>query len=143
MEKLRPRRKPMSEINVVPYIDVMLVLLIVFMVTAPLLTKGITVELPQVDAPPIQNNQEPVIIAVDKKGQYFLNLGKSPDKPVLLDELQDQVLKILRNKPNIPVLIEGDNEVPYGKVVFLMASLQAAGSTNVGLITDSIPDSKR
>lgn len=133
----------MSEINVVPYIDVMLVLLIVFMVTAPLLTKGIKVELPKVDAPAIDNNEEPVIIAVDKKGQYFLNLGKSPEKPIVLEKLQDSVLKILRNKPNIPILIEGDEEVPYGKVVFLMASLQAAGTTNVGLITDSIPDTKR
>ena len=115
----------MSEINVVPYIDVMLVLLIVFMVTAPLLTKGIKVELPKVDAPAIDNNEEPVIIAVDKKGQYFLNLGKSPEKPIVLEKLQDSVLKILRNKPNIPILIEGDEEVPYGKVVFLMASLQA------------------
>ncbi|MBL4867875.1 MAG: protein TolR [Pseudomonadales bacterium] len=143
MEKLRPRRKPMSEINVVPYIDVMLVLLIVFMVTAPLLTQGVKVELPKADAQPIDNNQEPVIIAVDKNGQYFLNLGKSPDSPIVLDDLQDKVLKILRNKPNIPILIEGDDQVPYGKVVFLMASLQAAGTTNVGLITESIPVPKR
>ncbi|MBL4794130.1 MAG: protein TolR [Pseudomonadales bacterium] len=143
MENIRPRRKPMSEINVVPYIDVMLVLLIVFMVTAPLMSQGMRVELPQVDAPSIDNNQEPVIIAVDKAGQYYLNVGGDPEKPILLDDLQEKVLKILRQKPNIPVLIEGDHEVPYGKIVFLMASLQASGTTNVGLVTEPMPKSKR
>ena len=134
----KQKRKPVSEINVVPYIDVMLVLLIIFMITAPMLMQGVEVELPDAPSDPIENQQdEPLIVSVDSKGSYFLNLGGTPDKPEPLEVIKDKVSKILQQKPKTPVLVWGDENVPYGTVVVLMTRLQEAGAKNVGLVTEN------
>ncbi|MCZ6804080.1 MAG: protein TolR [Proteobacteria bacterium] len=133
----RIRKKPMSEINVVPYIDVMLVLLIIFMITAPLLSQGVKVDLPQGDAAPLPpNEKEPVIINVDKSGNIFINYGENQDKPVSADVLVNRVSALLKYQPGIPVLIGGDTNVPYGRVVQVMTLLQQAGVPSVGMMTD-------
>ena len=134
------RRKPMSEINVVPYIDVMLVLLIIFMVTAPLLTQGVKVELPKAPSEPVgEQDDEPLIVSVKPDGSYYLNLGDDTEKSQSLEVVGDKVGKILRRKPDTAVLVWGDTNVPYGKVVELMATLQTAGAPSVGLVTET-PD---
>ena len=127
----------MAEINVVPYIDVMLVLLVVFMVTAPLLMQGVKVELPQAPSAPInQQDQEPLIVSVKPDGTYYINLGKDQQAPRPLKEITDTVAKILRQKPSTPVLVWGDTKVEYGLVVQLMSALQGAGAPSVGLVTE-------
>lgn len=127
----------MSEINVVPYIDVMLVLLIIFMVTAPLLMQGVEVELPKAASEPIDSEQdEPLIVSIKADGSYYLNLGDE-DKPVALARVKEQVGKILRQKPKTPVLVWGDRRVAYGEVVTLMGALQEAGAPDVGLVTEN------
>ncbi|GAB3371124.1 protein TolR [Spongiibacter taiwanensis] len=135
----RNKRKPMSDINVVPYIDVMLVLLIVFMVTAPLLVQGVQVDLPKASTEPVpENDDEPIVVSVDKAGQYYVTLG-DPDKqgePVELASIGERMEKILRNKPKTPVMVKGDNAVNYGSVVAAMAVLQGAGAESIGLITE-------
>lgn len=135
----KTRRKPMSEINVVPYIDVMLVLLVIFMVTAPMLTQGVRVDLPQVTSDPIQSQKavESIIVSVDANGAYFLEVGDRGSDPMALEELRSQVAKILSERTDGEVLVRGDQHVEYGTVVRLMAALQAVGATNVGLITES------
>jgi biopolymer transport protein TolR len=134
----RDRRKPMAEINVVPYIDVMLVLLIIFMITAPMLMQGVEVELPDAAAEPIENQEdEPLIVSVKADGSYYLNLGGSPEKPEKLDVIKEKVGKILKAKPKTPVLVWGDEKVSYGIVVVLMSELQEAGAKNVGLVTEN------
>jgi biopolymer transport protein TolR len=131
------KRKPMAEINVVPYIDVMLVLLVVFMVTAPLLMQGVKVDLPQAPSTPIDNkDEEPLIVSVKTDGTYYLNLGQDQQGAKPLKEITDTVAKVLRQKPTTPVLVWGDTAVPYGTVVSLMTELQAAGAPSVGLVTD-------
>jgi len=131
------KRKPMAEINVVPYIDVMLVLLVVFMVTAPLLMQGVKVELPQAPSSPMENkDEEPLIVSVKTDGTYYLNLGQDQQRAKPLKEITDTVSKVLRQKPATPVLVWGDTAVPYGVVVTLMAELQSAGAPSVGLVTD-------
>ncbi|WP_163832982.1 protein TolR [Spartinivicinus ruber] len=134
----RIRRKPMSEINVVPYIDVMLVLLIVFMVAAPMLTQGVNVDLPKTDAKPldVKEDEEAIVVSVKPDGTYYINIGKDQEQAVSLEKIQKQVAKIMKVKPNRLVLIKGDQQVDYGTVVQAMAALQAAGVPNVGLITD-------
>jgi len=142
--KLMPKRKPVSEINVVPYLDVMLVLLVVFMITAPMLVQGVKVELPDADAKPIELPQkdEMIIVSIDDKGVFYLNVGGDPKRPKSKEQVTDIVSKIVKEKPKTTVLIEGDSRVPYGVVVTIMASLQQAGVPNVGLITES-PVSER
>ena len=138
MSRRHKRRKPMAEINVVPYIDVMLVLLIIFMVTAPMLMQGVKVELPKAAAVPVgKQTDEPLIVSVKADGSYYLNLGKDEEKSQSLAVVQDKVSKIIRRKPETTVLVWGDNSVPYGKVVELMAALQAAGAPAVGLVTEN------
>lgn len=133
----RIKKRPMSEINVVPYIDVMLVLLIIFMVTAPLLSQGIKVDLPQTPSEPLPpNEKEPVIVNVDKNGNFFINYGDDQDKPVTADTLVNRVSALLKYQPDIPVLIGGDANVPYGEVVQVMSLLQRAGVPSVGMMTD-------
>ena len=134
---MRKKRKPMSEINVVPYIDVMLVLLIIFMVTAPMLMQGVKVELPQASADPVENqDSEPVIVSVDAAGQLFLNLGQ--EKQVLsLATIKDRVAAVMRRSPEKPVMVWGDQAVPYGEVVTVMVALQEAGAPSVGLVTET------
>lgn len=138
MHKRQKRRKPMSDINVVPYIDVMLVLLIVFMVTAPMLMQGVKVELPKAAALPVgKQDDEPLIVSIKADGSYYLNLGSDQETSQSLNVVQDKVGKILRRKPNTTVLVWGDQTVPYGSVVALMTSLQAAGAPSVGLVTEN------
>lgn len=132
----RSKRRPMSEINVVPYIDVMLVLLVIFMITAPLLTQGVSVDLPQASAEPLSKDaDEPLIVSVDVNGNYYLNVGDEPDKAIDADKMITMVAAVLRHKPGTPVMIKGDRNVLYEKVVTAMTFLQSAGVPSVGLIT--------
>ena len=127
----------MSEINVVPYIDVMLVLLVIFMITAPLLTQGVKVDLPEVPSKPLeQKDKEPVIINVDAAGNFFINYGENQDKPIAAADLVNRINALLKYQPGTPVFVGGDRAVPYGKVVELMVHLQGAGVPSVGLITE-------
>ena len=127
------RRRLMSEINVVPYIDVTLVLLVIFMITAPLLTQGVQVDLPQTSAKPIDvQDRETLIVTVDRDGRYYLD-----DRRIGADELKRKVAAILRARPKTPVMIRGDRNVNYGQVVKAMALLQSAGAPSVGLITEA------
>lgn len=134
----RIRKRPMSEINVVPYIDVMLVLLVIFMITAPLLSQGVKVDLPKVPSKLLQTeqNKEPVIINVDATGNFFINYGEDQDKPITAEDLANRVNALLKYQPGIPVLLGGDASVPYGRVVGLMSLLQSAGVPSVGIITE-------
>ena len=128
----------MSEINVVPYIDVMLVLLIIFMVTAPMLMQGVKVELPQADADPVDNqDSEPLIVSINSSGHLFLNLGGNEDQVLSLPTIKQRVSAVMRRSPEKPVLVWGDRAVPYGEVVTLMAALQEAGAPSVGLVTET------
>jgi len=127
----------MAEINVVPYIDVMLVLLVVFMITAPLLMQGVKVDLPQAPSVPLDQKQdEPLIVSIKKDGSYYLNLGKDEKVAKPLAEITNTVGKVLRQKPATPVLVWGDHSVDYGIVVGLMTELQKAGAPSVGLVTE-------
>lgn len=137
MSGKRVKKKPMAEINVVPYIDVMLVLLVVFMVTAPLLMQGVKVDLPKAPSAPMdQKDEEPLIVSVKKDGTYYLNLGADQKEAKPLKDITDTVAKILRQKPNTPVLVWGDHKAEYGLVVSLMSDLQSAGAPSVGLVTE-------
>ena len=135
--KPRVRKKPMSAINVVPYIDVMLVLLIIFMITAPLLSQGVKVDLPQAPSEPMPaEDREPVVISVDSAGNFFINYGENQDQPIDPQTLSNRVGALLKYQPGIPVYLKGDQSVPYGRVVEAMAMLQRVGVKGVGLITD-------
>lgn len=134
----RKGRRLAAEINVVPYIDVMLVLLVIFMVTAPMLMQGVKVELPQAPSVPIDATQEePLIVSVKDDGSYYLNLGEKPESAIALSKLIDKVATVVRRKPETPVLVWGDQNVPYGVVVSLMSRLQGVGVDGVGLVTES------
>ncbi len=130
-------RKPMGEINVVPFIDVMLVLLVIFMITAPMLTQGVNVDLPQVTSEPIDppEDSDPIIVSVDRDGQYYLSIG-GDETQMPLEEVADRVIILLERKPGTPVMVRGDRNVSYGQVVTLMGTLQTAGVANVGLISE-------
>lgn len=133
MPNVRHRRKPMAEINVVPYIDVMLVLLVIFMITAPLLTPGVKVDLPQAAASAVDNpDRETLVVTVDRKGKLFLD-----EREIDAMALQSKVAAILRVRPQTPVLIRGDRKAAYNDVVQTMVLLQAAGAPSVGLVTQS------
>ncbi|WP_370979242.1 protein TolR [Agaribacterium sp. ZY112] len=133
----KKKHKPMAEINVVPYIDVMLVLLIIFMVTAPLLMQGVKVELPQAPSKPLDKKEaEPLIVSIKPDGTLFLNTGREQKQAKPLKEITQTVAKVLRNKPDTPILVWGDQKVEYGKVVALMTDLQNAGASSVGLVTE-------
>ncbi|PSF04909.1 protein TolR [Marinobacter fuscus] len=136
------RRKPMAEINVVPYIDVMLVLLVIFMVTAPMLTQGVKVDLPETTSDPIQHDKdvETITVSVDTNGAYYLEVGDQSGEPMTLSDIRSQVAKILSQRANGEVMVRGDEYVDYGVMVRLMAELQAAGATGIGLITDAPGD---
>ena len=137
MAKQRNKHRPMAEINVVPYIDVMLVLLIIFMVTAPMLMQGVKVDLPEANADPVENqDSEPLIVSVDASGKLYLNLGQ--EKQVLsLPTIRGRVSAVIRRSPKKPVLVWGDRAVPYGEVVAVMVALQEAGAPSVGLVTEN------
>jgi len=139
----RHRRRAMAEINVVPYIDVMLVLLVIFMVTAPLLYQGVEIQLPQSTAEPMQpQEQEPVIVEVDRNGRYYLSIGaQDDDEPVSAEEVIVNVTAVMRARPETPVFVRGDTGVAYGRVVEVMTALQQAGVPQVGLMTQPPPTS--
>ena len=136
MKNKRAKRKLVAEINVVPYIDVTLVLLVVFMVTAPLLMQGVKVDLPSANSAPMDKKKlEPLIVSIKADGTYWIdengtNIANS------LSFIKDRVAKVLRQKPNTPVLVWGDTKVDYGSVEDLMSQLQLAGAPSVGLVTE-------
>lgn len=138
----RKRRKLKAEINVVPYIDVTLVLLIIFMVTAPLMNLGVDIQLPQSAAKSIQNDKEPVVVSVDQKGAYFLTLGSAQREPIEADALVNKVSAFVRQNPQVPVLIGGDERVDYGRVYQVMVLLQQAGVPKVGLMSQPVQDKR-
>ena len=139
----RKRRKLMSSINVVPYIDVMLVLLIIFMVTAPLLNLGVDIHLPQSAAKSVQDNKEPVLVSVDKEGNFFLTLGGTQREPIDADNLVRKVSAFVRANPQVSVMIGGDERVDYGKIYQAMVLLQQAGVPKVGLMSQPVQETKR
>jgi len=142
MRAPKRKRKLMGEINVVPYIDVMLVLLIIFMVTAPLLTQGIKVELPKAGAEPIDDvpNHPPLVLSVDKDGKLYLNRGSAKNEPTDAQTVIATTSAILRNRPQTPILVKADKNVPYGNVVGAMVLLQRAGADTVGFVTDPLDE---
>ena len=131
------KRRAVSEINVVPYIDVMLVLLIIFMVTAPLLTQGIEVDLPKADAEPldVEQENEPLVLSVDREGRLYLNVGES-EEPVDAQTAAARTAAVLRRAPQTPVLVRADESVSHGVVVRAMALLQGSGAQKIGIMTD-------
>jgi len=132
------KRRLMAEINVVPYIDVMLVLLIIFMVTAPLLTQGIEVELPKAGAEPIDTveNTDPLVLSVDSQGSLYLNVGENESSPVDAARVIQLASVVIERRPNTPVLVKADFRVAYGDVVAAMVLLQRAGAQKIGFLTD-------
>jgi biopolymer transport protein TolR len=134
---VRKRRRPVSEINVVPYIDVMLVLLIIFMVTAPLVTQGVKVDLPKAEAKPLEEDSKPPLIAtVDADGNYFVNIAEDKEQAMTAADVATLVAAHLRVEPETPVVVKGDGAVPYSNIIQLMVLLQRAGAPSVGLMTD-------
>ena len=133
----RGKRRLVSEINVVPYIDVMLVLLIIFMVTAPLLTQGVEVALPTAEAEPLPPDPdvEPLVITVDAQGRLYLSVNDDPEAPVDVDTVRVRVVALRRHRPTTPVVIRGDRGAEYRHVIDVLVQLQAAGVQGVGLMT--------
>ena len=139
------KRRSISEINVVPYIDVMLVLLVIFMATAPLLTQGVEVDLPNTDSKPLSNDEDdPLVISIDGDGNIFVNTGMprpgEQGTRATIFSLADQAEKIIGARPEIPVYVRGDKAIAYGDVIEVMSVLQRAGASSVGLITDPVED---
>lgn len=134
------KRKLMGEINVVPYIDVMLVLLVIFMVTAPLLTQGIEVDLPKASSEPIEEvpNHQPLVLSVDAEGNLYIDVGDDENEPASGKEVVTKVGIVLRKRPDTPILVKADRAVPYGNVVGAMVLLQQAGAENIGFVTDPL-----
>ena len=134
---MRPRRA-MAEINVVPYIDVMLVLLVIFMATAPLLMQGVEVDLPDSNSSPVSDSDaEPLIVSIDAQARLYLNLGASDDLALNIETVKQRVATVLKRNPEKAVMVWGDAAVPYGEVVALMSQLQEAGALSVGLVTEA------
>lgn len=132
------RRKPMSEINVVPYIDVTLVLLIIFMITTPMLQTGVDVDLPDAESKTVETegeNNPPIVISIKENGEYYIKFDYQDDTPVQPEEINAQVVAVLTDKPKTQVLINADKGVDYGAVVTVMAALKNAGVPTVGLMT--------
>jgi len=144
MGSIKERRRPMAEINVVPYIDVMLVLLVIFMITAPLLNLGVEVDLPKADAEPLdtQQNQEPLVLTVMQNGDLYLNAGGdlagTTSGLIDAESLVSTVSAIVRRNPEVQVLVGGDERVGYGQVYNAMVLLQKAGVQKVGLMSDPL-----
>lgn len=131
------KRRAVSEINVVPYIDVMLVLLIIFMITAPIVQQGVEIELPKIAANSLPPDQlEPVILSVSKSGDYYLNIGDNLKNPVSEEVIRQRIALVLKQKPQTPILVRGDKDADYGAVTTAMVLLQSAGVDKVGLMTD-------
>ena len=142
MDVIRKKRKPMSEINVVPYIDVMLVLLVVFMVTAPLLNQGIEVDLPQANNEPlpIDENQETLVISITGDQEYYISVGATAEnrQPVTLETIGRQVAQVLEANPGIQVMVEGDTNANWGTMISLITTLQNAGVASPNFITQPL-----
>jgi biopolymer transport protein TolR len=138
----KKERRLMGEINVVPYIDVMLVLLIIFMITAPLLTQGISVDLPAVGAEPLDpdllRDNEPLVLSVDREGAFYLNISDDPDAPVDEETVVNTTAAVIRRNAETPVLVKADENVPWGRLARGMVLLTQAGAANVGMITDPL-----
>jgi biopolymer transport protein TolR len=139
------RRKLIGEINVVPYIDVMLVLLVIFMITAPLLKEGVKVDLPDAGARPLDPEflvkHEPLVLTIDSRGQLYINFGPNQDRPASEATVSSRTAALLHRDPQTPILVNADTTVPYGTVVHAMVLLQQAGAAKVGFLTD--PPQKR
>ena len=130
-------RRAVAEINVVPYIDVMLVLLVIFMATAPLLMQVVEVDLPDANSSPVSDSDaEPLIVSIDAEAKLYLNLGASDDQMLSIETVKQRVATVLKRNPQKAVMVWGDAAVPYGEVVTLMSELQAAGAPSVGLVTE-------
>lgn len=141
-KKSKSLSKPMSEINVVPYIDVMLVLLVIFMITAPMLTQGVTVDLPKAASQTLKTtDREPLIVSINEQGNLFLNIDSNPGLPIdahkLLTRVSAELALANESGQQLNVLVKGDQGVAYGKVVYAMSLLKKAGAQQVGLLTDS------
>jgi biopolymer transport protein TolR len=133
-------RRLMGEINVVPYIDVMLVLLIIFMITAPLLTQGVKVDLPRAAAEPLEAQRlQPLVLSVDRAGRWYLNVGGNPQTALDENTVATRAAALLRREPETQVLVKADNAVAYGRVVQAMVVLQHAGARKIGFITEPPP----
>jgi biopolymer transport protein TolR len=137
MSRKQGRRKPMGEINVVPYIDVTLVLLIIFMITTPMLQTGVEVDLPQAESAMVEQKEgePPVIVSIKEQGEYYINIDGRNDELIRPEEINARVAAVLSNKPGTQVLISADKSVDYGTVVTVMAALKNAGVPSVGLMT--------
>ncbi len=134
----RTRNRPMSEINVTPMVDVMLVLLVIFMVTAPLLTVGVTVDLPKTKAAAIPGEDEPLAVSIDSQGRIFLQ-----DTEMELEVLVPRLLAITGNNPDVRIFVRGDKNIEYGRVMQVMGTVNAAGFRKVALITERLPRPKK
>ncbi len=138
--RAKRQHRPMSDINIVPYIDVMLVLLVIFMITTPLLSQGVDVNLPTAKAKVIKaQDKQPIVVSVNATGQFFLNIAKTPDNPIdestLLDDVQNALAEAKDKGESRNVLVKGDKDANYGKIVHAMVLLQQAGVADVGLVT--------
>jgi biopolymer transport protein TolR len=135
-------RRLMGQMNVVPYIDVMLVLLIIFMITAPMLQAGITVDLPQVDAEPLDSDllqdNEPLILSIDAAGNFYLNLGETPEEAIDDEAVLTTTAAVIRRNPETPVLVKADGSVPHRRVVAGYVLLQSAGAQKLSVLTDPV-----
>ncbi len=139
MTQKRQRRKPMSEINVVPYIDVMLVLLVIFMVTAPLIQEGVEVDLPKASSTPIQvdeNDEEQIVVTVTRSGKLFVDNDGVDSLPLSAAAMTNKVAEMLENRIDKRVFVRGDSAVEYGRIVEAMAALQSAGASSIGLVSE-------
>ncbi len=142
LKKRTHKSKPISDINVVPYIDVMLVLLVIFMITAPILSQGVTVDLPKAASQNLSaSDREPIVVSVDREGNFFLNISETPEVPMASQTLMVRVAAELQlasqSHQKLNVLVKGDQGVEYGKVITAMSLLKQAGAEQVGLLTDS------
>ncbi|MCY4478044.1 MAG: protein TolR [Gammaproteobacteria bacterium] len=137
------RRRLVNEINVVPYIDVMLVLLVIFMITAPLLTQGIRVDLPRLAAEPLPQDlirdNRPLVLTVDAQGSMYLNIGEDPEEALTSAVVVARAAAVLQRKPETPVLVRASEQLPYGDVVTVMGLLVRAGADKVGMVTRPLP----
>jgi|SRR5579863_26029 len=141
--RTRKKRKLKAEINVVPYIDVMLVLLIIFMVTAPLLNLGVDIKLPQSTAKAVQVDKEPILIGVNKDGKFYLTLTGSPREELSPDDLVKKVAAFVRQDPQVPVMLGGDQRALYGQVYQILPGLQQAGVTKLQLMSQPMQDENK
>jgi len=133
-------RRLASDMNIIPFLDVMMVLLVVFMMAGPGFIQGLSVNLPKASAPPVKEaGPEPLVVSVDADELYYINVGGEDERPIPLGEIGDRVAKVVARNPGRPVLVRGDQEVVYGAVIRLMGTLSAAGVEDVRLVTDPPP----